>query len=393
MKLEIIMKTMLLSAIALFSATANAQTDSLETGEPRVKWHIDAVSEGQWNMKSGRTNWANMLSAGMEVRTWRGGSIEFGALATGLLKDGIVDDLQDLSNINAESRAFRLTHLGIGQLFFGKLYVYAGLREADEDYFNTDGAGIFTGSSYGCVPQAGENLAIGVYPEAAPGLHIEYRPTEAWTLSTTLYNGKASDRLNRQFRFRPGRDGMVNIGSVSFSPTFSRFLDSNGETAEGFLAPTYVIGYAAGWQYIENETEGYAMENLAPSTARRNGGALWASIDQPLTRVGRAGLNLFATGGMRIGQTDNARGHWAAALMLGNVTSSGGTLAMGVSQAHYAENMKETDFETTFEYPILSWLSLQPALHIIRTDGKTNVAANLRLAISLGNNKMLGVMK
>ena len=58
---------------------------------------------------------------------------------------------------------------------------------------------------------------------------------------------------------------------------------------------------------------------------------------------------------------------------------------MGVSQARYAEKLKETDFETTFEYPVLSWLSLQPALHIIRTDGKTNVAANLRLSISLGN--------
>lgn len=119
--------------------------------------------------------------------------------------------------------------------------------------------------------------------------------------------------------------------------------------------------------------------------ARKNGGALWASIDQPLTRVGRICLNLFATGGVRIGQIDAARGHWAAALMLGNVTRCGGTLAMGVSRAHYAGNVHETDFETTFEYPLLSWLSLQPALHVIRTDGTTNVVGNLRLAISLGN--------
>lgn len=58
---------------------------------------------------------------------------------------------------------------------------------------------------------------------------------------------------------------------------------------------------------------------------------------------------------------------------------------MGVSQAHYADRMHETDFETTFEYPILSWLSLQPALHVIRTGGETNVVGNLRLNISLGN--------
>lgn len=365
----------MLAGAALFATSAHAQTDSTETSETRLKWHVDAVSEGQWNMKSGSANWMNMLSANAELATWRGGSLEIAALATGRIKDGIVDDLQDFSNINAENRGFRLTHLGIGQQIAGKLYVYAGLREADEDYFNTDGAGIFTGSSYGCVPQAGENLAIGVYPEAALGLHFEYNPSDAWTIRTSIYNGVASDRLNRQFRFCPGSDGLVNLGSVSYSPAFSKYLDENGETASGFLAPTYVIGYAAGWQYAEDES----------GTVRQNGGAVWASIDQPLTRIGRTCLNLFATGGVRIGQIDNARGHWAAALILGNVTHKGGTLAMGVSQAHYADNVRETDIETTFEYPLLSWLSLQPALHVIRTDGTTNVVGNLRLAVSLGN--------
>lgn len=380
-----LMKSALLLCVAFLAVTVQAQPDSVDTGDPCVKWHVDAVTEGQWNIKTGHANWVNMLSAGVEVSIWQGGSLEFGALATGSLKDGIVDDLQDFSNINVESRGFRLTHLGIGQQLSEKLYIYAGLREADEDYFNTDGASIFTGSSYGCVPQAGENLALGVYPEAALGLHLEYRPTDAWIVSTTVYNGMASDRLNRQFRFCPGSDGLINIGSVSYSPAISRYLGDGGEPADGFLAPTYVFGYVAGWQYLGAEAADDATEAAVPAKQCRKGGALWASIDQPLMRVGRAGLNLFATGGVRIGQLDAARGHWAAALLLGNVTHRGGTLAMGVSQARYAEKLKETDFETTFEYPVLSWLCLQPALHVIRTDGKTNVAANLRLSISLGN--------
>lgn len=356
-----LMKSALLLCVAFLAVAVQAQSDSVDTGDPRVKWHVDAVTEGQWNIKTGHANWVNMLSAGVEVSIWRGGSLEFGALATGSLKDGIVDDLQDFSNINAESRGFRLTHLGIGQQLSEKLYIYAGLREADE------------------------NLALGVYPEAALGLYLEYRPTDVWIVSTTVYNGMASDRLNRQFRFCPGSDGLINIGSVSYSPAISRYLGDGGEPADGFLAPTYVLGYVAGWQYLGDEAADDATEAAVPAKQCRKGGALWASVDQPLMRVGRAGLNLFATGGVRIGQLDAARGHWAAALLLGNVTHRGGTLAMGVSQARYAEKLKETDFETTFEYPVLSWLSLQPALHIIRTDGKTNVAANLRLSISLGN--------
>lgn len=377
--------TALAASAAFMAVTAQAQTDTTATPEPHVTWHVDAVTEGQWNLSSGRANWANMLSAGAEVRTWRGGTVEIGALATGQLKEGIVDDLQDFSNLNAESRAFRLTHLGIGQQLFGKLYIFAGLREADEDYFATDGAGVCTGSSYGCVPQAGENFGLGVYPEAALGLHFEYRPADAWTLRTTFYNGTPSDRLKRQFRFRPGCDGLIDIGSVTYSPTLARFTDNGGETADGFLAPTYVLGYAAGWQYAEDEAVTDAIDATVPARVRRRGGALWASIDQPLAHVGRSALNLFATGGARIGQLDAARGHWAAALILAHATRRGGTLAMGVSQAHYAESIRETDFETTFDYPVLPWLSLQPALHVIRTDGTTNVAANLRVSISLGN--------
>lgn len=369
--------------VSFLSVAAQAQTDSVEVGEHRVKWHVDAVAEGQWNVKTGHVNWANMLSGGVEVSAWRGGSLELGALATGSINDGIVDDLQGFSNINAESREFRLTHLGVGQQLFGKLYIYAGLREADEDYFNTDGAGIFTGSSYGCVPQVGENFTLGVYPEAALGLHLEYLPTDVWMVRTTIYNGTASDRLNRQFRFCPGSDGLINIGSISYSPTFARFLDDRGETTDGFLAPTYVLGYVAGWQYIEGDIADDATETATPEKQRRKGGAVWASVDQPIARVGRAGLNLFATGGVRFGQLDMSRSHWAVALLLGNLMHRGATLAMVVSQAHYADKLKETDIETTFDYPVLSCLSLQPAMHFIRTDGETNVAVNLRLSFSI----------
>ncbi len=366
-------------ALALLPTLLAAQAtdaDSATAAPPRLAWHVDAITEGQWNMSHGRGNWVNLLWADMGVQTWKGGCIEVGALATGSLNDGIADDMQDFSNINAGNRAFRLTHLGIGQAFSDRLFAFVGLREADEDYFNTEGAGIFTGSSYGCVPHAGDNFALGVYPDAALGLHIQYCPNDIWHLCTSLYNGTASDRLDHQFRFRPGQDGLINLGSITLTPPESLCKDADGQPCNGALQPTYVLGYAAGWQYAEGDDG---------SRVRKRGAALWASIDQPLGKFRKTCLNLFATGGARIGGLDEARGHWAAALLLNGVTRRNGTLAMGVSQAYYAAGVRETDFETTFHLPLLQWLSLQPALHVIRTDGNARVVGNLRICICLGN--------
>lgn len=346
----------------------SAQNDS------RLKWGIEGISEAQWNATDGRTAWANKLAVALELRTWKGGSISASALATGHLGDAAADDLQDFSNINAESRAFRFVDLGIGQHFADKLFLFAGLREADEDYFNTPAASVFTGSAYGCVPQAGDNFALGVYPDAALGLHVEYAPTASWCLRTSVYNGAASDRLDSQFRFRPRHDGLANIGSITFTPSLRYCLHPDGSEDADALTPTYVVGYLVGWQYD------------AETSLRRRGATLWASVDQPLFRIGRARLGVFAMGGGRIGQLEDTRGHWAAALILSRIMRHGGTIGVGISRAYYSD-AHEHDIEATACLPLLSWLSLQPTLHLIHTTTTVSTTAfvpTLRLNISLG---------
>ncbi len=356
--------------LTLPSPAAAQDTDSICTR--RVHWHVDAVSEGQWNMTDGRANWVNLLSAGMDVQTWRGGCAEIGALATGHIGHAVVDDMQDLSNINAKNRAFRLTHLGLRHEWDKKIkgFVYFGLRQADEDYFNTDCAALFTGSSYGCVPQAGDNIALGVYPDAALGIHAEIAPSDRWLFKQSLYNGTASDHLDRQFRFCPKSDGIAAIGSVTFSPDWKpKGKGTDGEDCDG-LSPAYVIGCATGRQ-ADEETGRFAT-----------GGGVWASIDQPLFNMRRTTLALFATGGTRFGRLDAARGHWAAGLLLDGLTRRGGTLGVGVSRAYYAYG-RETDVEITSTLPLCRWAELQPALHIVRTCGETATVGLLRLCICL----------
>ena len=47
-----LMKSALLLCVAFLAVAVQAQPDSVDTGDPRVKWHVDAVTEGQWNIKT-----------------------------------------------------------------------------------------------------------------------------------------------------------------------------------------------------------------------------------------------------------------------------------------------------------------------------------------------------
>lgn len=66
------------------------------------------------------------------------------------------------------------------------------------------------------------------------------------------------------------------------------------------------------------------------------------------------------------------------------VTRNGGVLGLGVNRAYYADG-HETDVELTFQCPIGAGFSVQPAMHCIRTDGRTVMAGQLRLIYEIGN--------
>ena len=326
--------------------------------EPRVNWGISVASEGQWNASNGKTGWMNVLSADFGVNFWKGGLFDVSALSTYGVGNPVCEDRQGLSNLDADNRAFRLFHAGLTQTFFDDcLSVFMGLKAADEDYFNTDMVGLFTGSSYGGNPVCTEVHGIAVYPEAALALHVAYEQG-GWTLRESLYNGAPSDRLDEQFRFRPGRDGVFNIGSVMYCE----------ESEEEFLPSTYTLGYA----FSSKEVGGKEQFGL------------WGGIEQPLCRFGEARLNLIAQGGMPIVNDAVCKGYWAGALLAENVTELGAQVGLSVNRCHWVDG-HETDVEFTFACPLGAGFSVQPAFHVIRTDGQTSCVGLLRLYYEIGN--------
>lgn len=330
---------------------------SLQAQEDRVAWAAGVITEGQWNMTDGKTGWANRINADLGVRLWKGALFDVSTLTTYSTGTPVADDRQGFSNIDAENRAFRLFHAGLSQTFLNEsLTLFVGLKAADEDYFNTDLAGLFTGSSYGGIPVCTENHGISVYPEAALALHAEY-VTGGWTLRESFYNGAPSDRLDEQFRFRPGRDGLFNIGSAMYAV----------ET-EGYASTSYTLGYAFSTKEVTGQTEF----------------GLWGGVEQPVYTWGKMRLNLLAEGAAELTKNAACKGYWAAGAVAENITRNGGQLGLAVNRV-YCQDGHETDVELTFLCPLGAGFSLQPALHAIRTDGVTTMAGQFRLCYEIGS--------
>lgn len=337
-----------------------AHGDSTDTSR-RFDYGVSAITEMQWNPRNGKTAWANLFSAELGVKTWQGGRFELGGIATFTAGNAEVNCLQDFSNINAESRGFRLVHAGIAQEA-GAFRLFAGLRQADKDYWNTPLAGHFMGSSYGCLPTVNDNYGLNVYPLATLGLHAEWDVTPRLTLKESVYNGVASDRLDRQFRFRPGRDGVLNLGSAVFTLP---------EKFEGAEAATYLLAYNLGTQYYEEDN---SRETLF---------GLWATVEQPLLSFGGTNLSAAATGAYQFSGVSTTKGYWNGSLVMTHLSPLDIAAGVGVSRAYYEDGKNETDVDVTISLSPVKCLSVQPAVHFLRTNGRSSFATHLRVTWEL----------
>ncbi len=345
--------------ICLASTVAVAQNES----ESRpYEWSVTYITEGGWNVADKRTSWCNLLEVGGALDLWKGARVEATALGTFRAGCPLADDLQGLSNIDPGfNRAFRLIQGGISQQLGDKVILFAGLRNVDTDHFTSPLTGLFTGSSNGNFPVLSGNFPLGTYPMAALALHAEYRPTSTLTLKETVYNGVADDRLEHQFCFRPDKDGVFNIGSLTYE-----------SPADTKLPGSYTVGYGLGTQPIEDE------DDLSYNYA------LWLLGEQQVARVGGCGLGVMVQGGMSPAGRSACRYYWGGGLTLAEIGRCEATVGVAMNRAIYSDGT-ETDWELTAHVPVWKCFAVQPALHCIRTNGETTVAGLLRLCVELGS--------
>lgn len=342
-----------------------SKPDSLFTdtpSTPRISWYASVTTEMPWNISDGRVGWTNYIEAGAQVGLWKGGSLNMDAIATYEYHNPVLGDLQWFSNITiGANKAFRLMQFEFSQQLGDKGVIALGLHNNDIDCFNSPYTSLFTNSSYTSIPTLSFNFPIATAPIAALALHAEYQPTEKLTVKETIYNGVADDRLNRQFRFCPQNDGLVNITSIHYSDN------------EHYI---YCLGAGLSNSNMENEETGVQEKAFQY--------ALWLLAEQEICTFGKSGLGVMLQGSIAPKKSSYCSHYWGAGLVCNRLGKMEAQIGLAVNRVLMNDG-RETDIELTTSLPVCEYLSLQPALHCINTNGNYKMAALVRASFEIGN--------
>ena len=108
--------------------------------------------------------------------------------------DGIIDDWQGFSNIDADNNFAMLAVLGyMHEWNSGHLFV--GVRNVNEDFFTSDVTALFQNSSEGIFPTVASSYPIANYPYS--GLTLYFDVTKGCLLytSTVCSEGRNTQRI------------------------------------------------------------------------------------------------------------------------------------------------------------------------------------------------------
>lgn len=184
---------------------------------------IEYATEIQTDFKD--MNWVNLLKLNFTQPLSNGISLDLGSISISKTRqERLVSDLQVFSNIEEANLPFSLSVTGLS--FSRKAsYLFAGIRNMNEDYFNSPVTSLFTNSSCGIFPTVSANYPIANYPLSSLGIHYKYEK-KRWSIQASVYNGRGYNGFtadNFLFRFRPASDGLFGIASLNYRNNGSNY--------------------------------------------------------------------------------------------------------------------------------------------------------------------------
>lgn len=334
-RVTILLTTLLGGCLNLLAQ--NADSTSL-----RPTFGVDYTGEVQTDFKRARL--ANLLELHADISLSRKFSVQLSSISTwSNYNDQILIDLQGFSNIDTYfDIPFALSVAGITWQINDHHSLFAGIRRTDEDYFCSDAFGFFSNSSCGIFPTISWNAPIGVFPNAAMGIHYKY-DKENLCLQASVYNGEGNYRFEGRynvFRICPHSNGIFALGQAEYRHRGSHYFLGASVHTHPKVLPT-----------------------------------IWAHAEQALTSK----LTLLA-----------AYGHaFASDNLCDDFYGLGGKYSLKRAEfgvfTDYTRilDIDEWATEFIFSYQLTNFLAVKPILHVINTEGETNCVGLLRVEIGI----------
>ncbi|MBQ8805627.1 MAG: carbohydrate porin [Bacteroidaceae bacterium] len=321
---------------------------------------VQYITEVQTDFEKS-TNWMNFLRLDASLNIGKRGSIDFASIHTFKTLDRpVADDWQVFSNITNDNLAFGLAVLGYTHQFCDKFKLFAGVRNVNEDYFISDGTGLFVNSSHGIYPTIAENYPLGNYPLSTLGIHANWTLNDNWTVQGSLYNGVARQLFGPDHGLLDIRkdDGILLMGDVNYHH------DSK-------LPGTYFAGVS-----YSNKIHGEEM------TEDKTNFAYWVYGEQSIYKSGDSHVDLMAQFSQNLSVDFGCKRYMGAGVLLYNILTDkiDNTFGINVNNADY-DFGDETVLEATYSLQLTDHIGIQPAYQRIWNDGGSHNAALLRLNI------------
>ena len=321
---------------------------------------VQYITEVQTDFEKS-TNWMNFLRLDASLNIGKRGSIDFASIHTFKTLDRpVADDWQVFSNITNDNLAFGLAVLGYTHQFCDKFKLFAGVRNVNEDYFISDGTGLFVNSSHGIYPTIAENYPLGNYPLSTLGIHANWTLNDNWTVQGSIYNGVARQLFGPDHGLLDIRkdDGILLMGDVNYHH------DSK-------LPGTYFAGVS-----YANKIHGEEM------TEDKTNFTYWVYGEQSIYKSGDSHVDLMAQFSQNLSVDFGCKRYMGAGVLLYNILTDkiDNTFGINVNNADY-DFGDETVLEATYNLQLTDHIGIQPAYQRIWNDGGSHNAALLRLNI------------
>ena len=344
---ELIQKTAIV-VMAMTGLNNPLMAEDADSTSVRPAFGVEYTSELQTNFKEAK--WNNLFELSADIPLSK--KITFNVASLSLFTsrlEPLMLDLQGISNLDGWEINFAFTVAGLTWQINDHHSLFAGIRRIDEDYFCSDGLALFTNSSCGGFPTITANLLPPTYPLAAMGIHYAY-DNGKWGIQASVYNGEGSYELTGEhnvFRVCPKEDGVFALGQIEYRHRDSRY----------FL--------------------GASMHDLdlLQIYERKIRPAIWTYAEQALA----GNLTLIAAYSHAFSDDELCKNFCGIG---GKYTYKNVEMGIFTEYTRVLE-IDEWATELTCNITFTDHLWIQPALHIVNTDGNTDWAGFLRLGINL----------